>query len=173
MGSSELELGLRLLRGGRAEEAAAVLRPASTAASPNLQVLLALGSAERAAGRVERAAEAFQRAAELDPRSAAAWFNLGLARRDQANAGESALAFAKAAELDPADFDAVQNVVTTLGAAVRRGERPFEPPDAAAITTAKEGVSIVACSNDASRLARFAPRTPPPPPDRGHGGTLI
>ena len=135
--------------------------------------MLALGSAERATGRVERAAEAFQRATRLDPRSGAAWFNLGLAQRDQANARESALAFARAAELDPADFDAVQNVVTTLGAAVGRGERPFHPPDRPEGVRAKEGVSVIACSIDASRLARFERRMAAHLRDREHEVIVI
>ena len=154
-------LGRVYLKSGRAEDAATALQSAFRRDPSNVQLTIALGSAERAAGRVESAAQAFEQATRLAPGSSEAWFDLGLARRDQKRYAEAVLAFRRAATIDPADFDAVQNVVATLATAVRNGERPFTPPPATPKRRTNEAVSVVVCSIDRDRLARFGERMKP------------
>ena len=81
--------------------------------------------------------------------------NLGIALRRARDWKGAVLAFHAAARLDAADFDAVQNVVSTLAQAVEEEApalfataRPTPPPGAAA-------VSIVVCSIEAQRLERM------------------
>jgi hypothetical protein len=176
MGSSELGaddpralhvLGRAHLKEGRTAEAIATLERAVAAAPANAQMLLSLGSACRSQGDLGRASDAFQGAARLDPSLAAAWFNLGVVRRDQSLLRESILAFREAARLDPTDYDAHQNVVDTLAAAVRAGQAPFveAPPP---LSPQRTAVSIVVCSIDDAKLATFVERIEPHLAGREH-----
>lgn len=119
------------------------------------QAALRTGNALLAEGDHRAAAQSFRRAIACDAGLAAAYYNLGIALRRGREWREAALAFRSAARLDPADFDALQNVVDTLGQAIASGARPFPVREPAAPDGAGEGVSVVVCSIDDARLARM------------------
>jgi hypothetical protein len=166
-------LGRAFLKGGKAEEAAEALQRASSADPSNVQLSLALGSAQRAAGHAGRAAETFERVTRTAPGDGTAWFDLGLALRDQERYADAAIAFRRAARIDPSDFDAAQNVVTTLAMALRRGLRPFSAAPEVPRRRRSEGISVVVCSIDAGRLARFQERLEPHLAGRVHERIVI
>jgi hypothetical protein len=115
------------------------------------------GGELRRDGKLDAARAAFEEAARIAPASGAAHFNLALVLRDAGNAREAALQFRAAVRLDPRDFDAVQNVVLTIAAAVREGRTLFraQDPAPAAVNQPGAGISIIVCSVDPGRLARF------------------
>jgi hypothetical protein len=114
------------------------------------------GGELRREGRFDAARAAFEEALRIAPASGAAHFNLGLVLRDAGRARDAVLQFRAAARADPGDFDALQNVVLTLASAVRE-DRSLFPADARtrAKATGGAGVSVVVCSIDAEKLARF------------------
>ncbi|HYC34808.1 MAG TPA: glycosyltransferase [Usitatibacter sp.] len=118
------------------------------------EAALALGNRLLKEGRVAEAVVAFRDAIGQAPRFQAAHYNLGVALRRARDWRSAALAFREAARLDARDFDAMQNLVATLGDAVRAGEQPF-PRARAPREGAGEPFSIVVCSVDRSRFARM------------------
>lgn len=152
---AHLMLGLALWKGGRVEEAVRALERAASLAPDDAQAHLALGNVLRDARRHDDAVEAYSRAAGQNPALAAAHFNRGVALREAGRLRDAILAFRAAARLDAGDFEATHGVVRTLADAIRAGEAPlFDTP--ARVERAHPGpVSIVVCSVDASRLARF------------------
>jgi tetratricopeptide (TPR) repeat protein len=108
-------------------------------------------------GKLDAARAAFEEAARIAPASGAAHFNLALVLRDSGQPREAVLRFRAAARLDPRDFDAVQNVVLTIAGAVREERILFRgpPPAPAAAKAPGPGISIIVCSIDPARLARF------------------
>ncbi len=108
-------------------------------------------------GKLDAARAAFEEAARIAPASGAAHFNLALVLRDAGEAREAVLRFRTAARLDRRDFDAMQNVVLTIAAAVREGRTLFRggAPVPASVKAPGTGVSVIVCSIDPGRLARF------------------
>ena len=167
-------LGRIHLKRGRPSDALPLLQIAVAAEPANAQVMLSLGSTFHACGDLARAAEAFQHATRIAPLNPAGWFNLGVVRRRQEDLRAAILAFREAARQDPRDFDAYQNVVTTLAAAVRRGEILFdESPVEPRAPAARTPISIVVCSIDPERLRRFVAGMEPHLGDRAHEIVVI
>ena len=152
---AHMVLGLALWKGGRLEEAVRALEMAVSLAPEDAQAHLALGNVLRDARRHDDAAAAYLQAAGKNPALAAAHFNRGVALREAGRSRDAILAFRSAARLDAGDFEATHGVVRTLADVIRAGEAPlFDAP--APVERADPGpVSIVVCSVDASRLARF------------------
>jgi glycosyl transferase family 2/tetratricopeptide repeat protein len=119
------------------------------------QVALQEGNALNAGGQVQAAIAAYRRALGHHPEFGAAHYNLGVALRRARDWRGAALAFRHAARLDASDFDAVQGVAAALADAVQAGEEPFPAPAAKALSGPREGVSIVVCSIDDTKLARM------------------
>ncbi|HEX4780054.1 MAG TPA: glycosyltransferase [Usitatibacter sp.] len=110
------------------------------------QAFLAAGNAFRAAGRLDDAIGAYRRAVVAAPEGAAGHYNLGLVLRESRDWRGAALAFRDAARLGRGtDYDAIQNAVATLGAAVEAGAAPFAH-DALPATGRGTPISIVVCS---------------------------
>ena len=116
---------------------------------------LRAGNALLAAGNVGAAVQTFHQAIAWDPKLGDAHYNLGIALRRCGDWRGAVLAFRCAARLNPADFDAMQNLVSTLGQAIAGGARPFHGHDRPCADPSREGVSIVVCSIDPERLARM------------------
>ena len=119
------------------------------------QAAIREGNALLASGRVAEAADAFRRALGAGGPPGPASYNLGVALRRAGDWRGAVLAFRAAARADPGDFDAMQNVVTTLGQAIRAGSQPFAGAAAAPIQGAMRPMTIVVCSVDEARLARM------------------
>lgn len=119
------------------------------------QAALSAGNALLSDGDPRAAAQSFRRAIACDAGFAAAHNNLGIALRRAGEWREAALAFRRAARLNPADFDALQNVVSTLGQGIASGAQPFRGSEPAPFDGAGEGVSVVVCSIDEKRLSRM------------------
>lgn len=118
---------------------------------------LAEGNALRKTGRVADALSAYRRAVELEPAFASGHYNLAIALREHGDLRAAAMSFRSAARLDPSDMDAVQNVIETIGVAVDRGgpllfTAPGRSPCVGAEPMQRDGVTIVVCSIDPTRL---------------------
>lgn len=123
--------------------------------APEAQSALRAGNALLADGNLRDAVQTFRRAIACDARLGDAHYNLGIALRRSGDWREAVLAFRCAARLNPADFDAMQNVVSTLGRAIADGSEPFSGNDTPRVDHSRESVSIVVCSIDPERLARM------------------
>jgi hypothetical protein len=117
------------------------------------QAALREGNALRCAGRIADATAAYRRAVWLNPEGGAGHFNLGIALRQARDWRGATLSFRRAARLDARDFDAVQNVVGTLAAAIGDGAPSLFPRPCAPRRPGRAPVSIVVCSIDDARLA--------------------
>jgi predicted O-linked N-acetylglucosamine transferase (SPINDLY family) len=96
---------VRLLDGGRAEEACSALEGALEQFPDDLGLLINLGEAQRRLGRLEPAASTLLRAVQLAPEVAEASFNLGVTLK-QLGETEAALAcVTRAADLAPDRFE--------------------------------------------------------------------
>ena len=119
------------------------------------QAALREGNALLASGRVPEAVAAFRRALGAGGPTGPASYNLGIALRRAGDWRGAVLAFRAAARADAADFDAMQNAVSTLAQAVRAGIPVFEPAPERKARASASPVSIVVCSIDEARLERM------------------
>ncbi len=119
------------------------------------QAALQEGNSFNDRGQVKAAIAAYRRAIGEDSGFGAAHYNLGVALRRAHDYRGAALAFRAAARLDPKDFDAVQNVGSTLGQAVQSGADPFPAPATPHASGVGAPISIVVCSIDDAKLARM------------------
>lgn len=110
------------------------------------------GVALARAGRKAEALAAYDQALALAPGLVPAHFNRGLLLREAGDLRAAALAFRAVGRADPRDFEAVQDVVTCVAEAVRRGQSPFPPPVPRSYAGPREPISIVVCSVQAARL---------------------
>jgi len=106
------------------------------------------GNALRSAGRVADAIEAYRRAVAAAPRGPAGHYNLAIALRDARQWREAVLSFREALRLSGGkDFDAMQNVVSTIAAGIdAQAPRLFPREQPAAAPRELAAVSIVVCS---------------------------
>lgn len=152
---AHLLLALCHWKRGNMDEAWASFERAAALAPDDAQVHLGMGNLLHASGRHEAAADAFLRAVQLDPALAAAHFNRGTVLRESGNVREAILAFRAAARLDPSDFESTHNVVGTLADAIRTQQAPVFFANGYESRPVPAPVSIVTCSIDPVRLARF------------------
>lgn len=115
------------------------------------QQALSEGNALRAAGRPREAADAYRRAIAQAPQFGVGHYNLGIALRQAGEWRGAALAFREAARRDPADFDAMQNVVSTIALGMAVQERALFAAPPVLPAPAPGGVSIVVCTVDPRR----------------------
>ena len=119
------------------------------------QAFLAAGNAFRAAGLVADAIASYRRAVGCAPEGAPGHYNLGLALRDAREWREAILSFRRALQLSGGtDYDAMQNLVSTLGHAIEEGAAPFEPGEPS-VPIGNTPVSIVTCSVRPALLAEM------------------
>jgi hypothetical protein len=116
------------------------------------QPFIARGNELRGAGRVEDAIASYRKAVEIAPDAGAGHYNLGIALRQARAWRDAVLAFREAARCDPRDFDAVQNVVTTIATAVEGAAPTLFPRQARRTSRGTQPVSIVMCSATPARL---------------------
>lgn len=115
------------------------------------QAALNEGNALRAAGRVDEAVRAYRAAVALAPHAGVGHYNLGLALRQLRDWRGAILSFRDAARRDAADYEATQNVVSTLGLAVEAQAQILFPRATRPLATSRCGVSIVTCSAELER----------------------
>jgi arylsulfatase A-like enzyme/Tfp pilus assembly protein PilF len=93
--------GAYLTEAGRADEAAAVLKPYADAPQPDIDVVNAYGVALATAGHPREALEVFARARAADPSSGLADANIATVYLMQGDRGRAAAAFRQALAADP------------------------------------------------------------------------
>src|SRR5438132_2706557 len=148
-------------------------RPGTVVNAAGFQAELAQGNALLAAGKVDAALDAFRRAIGLAPDAGIGYYNLGIALRRAQEWREAVLAFRTAATRDARDFDAVQNVVTTLAAAVERDALPLFPRERRNPVDDHAPVSIVVCSVEPRKLEAMHARFTAALQDRPHEFIVI
>jgi tetratricopeptide (TPR) repeat protein len=109
-----LELGLALDQGGRAEEAVGYLRAALAVRPESSAAYYGLGTALFNLGRRKEAGEHFEDALQLDPRSDVAHQNLGVVLQIQGRLDEAIDHFEQAISIDPHFAWARHNLGTAL-----------------------------------------------------------
>ncbi len=115
------------------------------------QAALSEGNTLRAAGRVEEAVQAYRKAVAVAPQFGVGHYNLGIALRQLRDWRGAILSFREAARRDASDYDAMQNLVTTLALAVQAQPDALFARVTPAVRTARRGISVVACSPDPQR----------------------
>jgi len=113
------------------------------------------GVALARAGRKADALAAYDQALALAPGLVPAHFNRGLLLREAGDLRAAALAFRAVGRADPKDFESVQDVVSCVAEAVRRGQSLFPPPAPRTYTGPREPISIVVCSVQPDRLRQM------------------
>ena len=90
------------------------------------------------------------------PGDARAHYLLGLATlKGDDDLRGAAIAFRNAGRADPREYSAIQNAVSCLAEAVRRGEAPFPVLPSIPPSASPKPLSIAVCSIDPARLARM------------------
>jgi GT2 family glycosyltransferase len=112
---------------------------------------ISAGNALRKAGQVDEAVAAYRRALQAAPDLVAGHYNLGIALRQKGDLRGSAIAFRDVARRDPRDFEAIQNVLETIGLAIDQELPRLFPHSPAAPIAQPAPISIVVCSIDPRR----------------------
>ncbi len=99
-----------LIRGGWADEAAAVMKAAHEMHPDARELWRGLGNLLLKSGRHEAAAEAYHEAVRADARDVDAWINLGTARLLAGRHREAVGAYREALEIDPTREEALNNL---------------------------------------------------------------
>lgn len=167
-GGDPRETGTAMLREGRFDEAATMLREAVTRDSSDEGAWRMLGAALAQGNRNEEAIEAFQQAANLSPLAAKSHYNLGLALQGAGRVDEARAALEKALALDPGYEQARQRLEELSGTPTTARTYPAPEPPMPNIAppppvTTLEGGSYGGGSSTLGTIGQAPPPMMPPP----------